>query len=305
VVAIGTAFWEWMAGQQGLVHVWTVNGQTDIVAKLHSEPVDAVLFDYAVPQKNHPVWTDQRVQAIAWEHGGPGREPVGWRVQSANFRHADLGGVMDGVFCVRLATRLEIQRRVPQEAVGVNATLQQVLDPTLSGRSCLLDMGAESSWNTFAGLLSWEQRSHTVLAPMVYPNQPYVLRRLSEQELLAALDVPAARSKTLSPDTARRWCRELKLPLKVRVEVCEWISQYITSLHGEKRQADGMEVPGNGKRAKLSHPGQMGTRVDADMRNVDPLQIDAQGKQKAAKHDDAEVPIYLWNDRARTGSQLN
>ena len=49
----------------------------------------------------------------------------------------------------------------------------------------------------------------------------------------------------------------------------------------------------------------METQVDADMGDMDCLQIDAQGKQKAAKHDDAEVPIYLWNDRVRTGSQLN
>ena len=31
---------------------------------------------------------------------------------------------------------------------------------------------------------------------------------------------------------------------------------------------------------------------------------DIQGDQKAAKHDDAEVPTHLWNERAREGSRL-
>jgi hypothetical protein len=116
---------------------------------------------------------------------------------------------------------------------------------------------------------------------------------LGTKELLAALDVPATKIKKTSEEMAQKWCQELKLPLKIRVEVCDWIYQVLgVSSEQRKRRANEPERSCAEKRAK----------VDCPQADQPEPKVDLQGNQKAAKHDDAEVPVHLWNDRARNDS---
>jgi hypothetical protein len=142
-----------------------------------------------------------------------------------------------------------------------------------------------------------------------------VERCLSKEELLAALDAPAERVKEAPIDTLSQWSGALKLPFKVRAEICEWMYATLSNLRKVKRDSNEEHFV-SAKRQKveesvtegeaLSEDGLEQLGVDEDPPVVTPLvpTEDAQGNQKAAKHDDAEVPTHLWNERARQGSRL-
>jgi hypothetical protein len=159
--------------------------------------------------------------------------------------------------------------------------------------------------NTPLGLLSWSRQHDQVIAPSVYPGQPYVLRLfLSDQELLAALDVAAPKIKGPDETTLCVWAKQLRLPMKVRAKVCEWVHRILNRSEG-KRSAPALDEEGS---AKLRHKVWV-TECDqqeATHREVEVVENQGverehtQSAQKAAKHDDVEVPAYLWNNRART-----
>jgi hypothetical protein len=129
VAGSGTPFWGWLEGS-GLTHVWTSQEMADIETKLGT--VDTILFDHAFPRLRHPVRSASTVLAVVWYHDPwEPKVPAGWQVQSVCFSHSALGGITDGCFWVHLGTRVECSNLAPRAAVGVCATLWQILDPTI------------------------------------------------------------------------------------------------------------------------------------------------------------------------------
>ena len=245
VVTSGTPFWEWLAGR-GFIHVWT-SGTTEVEleSKLGKDSVDVVMFEHVFPRHGHAVWSAAGVKLVVWSRGPSNvRLPVGWTLQSLTVQHSELGGVTDGVFHVRVARRVEVEFQPPREFVGVSATLLQIMDPTVGGRTCPEGEPTDGATNTAKGLLNWNQRRGSVAAPSVFPGTPWVTRKLTDSEFLAALDVPATRAKTADVPTAQLWGRELRIPFKVRLEVCDWVcslaragSRKRLSTEGDQREA--------------------------------------------------------------------
>jgi len=180
-----------------------------------------VMFEHVFPRHGHAVWSAAGVKLVVWSRGPSNvRLPVGWTLHSLTVQHSELGGVTDGVFHVRVARRVEVEFQPPREFVGVSATLLQIMDPTVGGRTCPEGEPTDGATNTAKGLLNWNQRRGSVAAPSVFPGTPWVTRKLTDSEFLAALDVPATRAKTADVPTAQLWGRELRIPFKVRLEVC-------------------------------------------------------------------------------------
>jgi hypothetical protein len=69
--------------------------------------------------------------------------------------------------------------------------------------------------NMAMGLLSWKGRRGSVVAPSVFPSAPWVRRRLTNVELLGAMDVPAIQIKKALPEERERWVKELTPPFKI------------------------------------------------------------------------------------------
>lgn len=198
--------------------------------------------------------------------------------------------------------------------MGTNATLSQILDPTLSGKPHGGGEGlAEGDDNTPTGVLDWSCQFSMVVAPMVYPNLSYVECGLSNRELLWALDAPVDRVKAATATELSEWSRELTLPFKVQQEVCEWVYAIVTQQHSN--EAGHTQVTMSKAKCPAKEPigpkAKWLRRTNEDLEGK-PCSISAQGvssndtqsQQKAAKHDDAEVPVALWNDHVRQGSRL-
>lgn len=317
VVARATPFWEWSEGR-GLEHAWTVipadKTRNDIAERLRLEPVEVLFFENNILATHHPAWRDPVLQVMAWYRGrSPRAPPEGWTIQAATFRHWELGGVTDGVFTVRVAMRQELRESQPRKPLGPEVTLSQVLNPTVLGKPSSLEVWSHGSKNTAQGLLSFERRHGRVLAPSVTTKSEYVERLLTTGELLAALDVPGERVKGAGKEAAERWKEELKLPFKVRGEVCEWLYELLASpavaatgggasdySNPRKRRIEMTEGSPQHKRP-WADPELTSTGTGASL-TEEPHKKDTQANQKAAKHDDAEVPVSLWNERARAGS---
>lgn len=92
VGAGGTPFWRWMDGN-GFSHVWTAQASSEIAAKLLSDPVDVVLFDYVFPRRGHPVWTASGLQVVVWHRSGvtDAETPSGWVVETNKFTTVSWG----------------------------------------------------------------------------------------------------------------------------------------------------------------------------------------------------------------------
>jgi hypothetical protein len=156
--------------------------------------------------------------------------------------------------------------------------------------------------HTCEGLLRWNQCHASVVAPTVYPRTPYVTRPLSVSELLLAMDVPGTHVKAASNDAAYKWSHELKLPFKVRTEVIDWV-RWVVGTCRTKRQLPAPTLPAPKRARPASDPGTMALlTTPAGTEQHDPPWVDPQGAQKAAKQDDAEAPVHLWNEHVRQGS---
>ena len=211
---------------------------------LAADPVGVVFFEYIFPRAGHSIWSNPGVKLVVWDRGPKpfSTPPVGWRVQTLSFRHPELGGVTDGVFHVRVGSRTELNPRPPRAVVGVSPTLRQVLNPTISGEPLQGDGPGAGDINTARGLLGWSRRRDNVVAASVFPQSPWVIRPLTNDEFLAAMDVPATRIKDAGEVEKTLWRKELRLPFKVRMEVCDWVCSAGVE-RGDHKRAASADVP--------------------------------------------------------------
>ena len=150
-----------------------------------------LFFDHTNPGPRHPIWSAAGVRAVVWYRGSStATVPSGWTPWDVMFSHSALGGVTDGQFRIQLGLWDDIGFIPPWVAVGITATLHQVINPTFGGRGFPGGRPVGGTLNTSEGLLSWTCRHDMVVVPMVYPACPNAECHLSGSELLAALEVP-------------------------------------------------------------------------------------------------------------------
>ena len=139
-------------------------------------PGQVIVYDGHGPSAQDPIW-NSAASRVAWiDVTGRGRVRVpkdaGWCVYRRSIRHADLGGVTDAIFSCFLVSRFEEDRVWCLAAVGIRATLRQVIDPTNGGRTVEVPKNRDESprglLNTGAGLLQWSRRFGRVIVPTVY-----------------------------------------------------------------------------------------------------------------------------------------
>jgi hypothetical protein len=114
---------------------------------------------------------------------------------------------------------------------------------------------------------------------------------------MGALDVPAVSIKAADVPTMELLGRELRLPFKVRAEIRAWVCVII----GQWKRPLVDRVDPDAKRTKLgvlTSETVTAVGTDGDTPPRDNL------RQANQKHDDAKVPVHLWNDRARRDSHL-
>jgi hypothetical protein len=98
--------------------------------------------------------------------------------------------------------------------------------------------------------------------------------------------------KAADVPTMELWGRELSLPFKVQVEVLAWVCLIL----GRQKRSLEEQINPEANRVKLASPTSMAvTAVGTD--GDTPPQANLQ--QANRKHDDAKVPVHLWNDHAR------
>ena len=68
--------------------------------------MEVLLFEEGFPRRWDDVWATESVKAVVWFYGPWKHDDLeDWRFESRRVSHHELGGVTDGEFCVRVATR--------------------------------------------------------------------------------------------------------------------------------------------------------------------------------------------------------
>ena len=110
ISGMGTPFWEWTAGR-GLEHIWTCKqGSPEVGGRLQDGSAEVILFESGKPRRNHAVWVASGINIVVWNGATClNAPPVGWRVETVDLKHAELGGVTNGHFQVHRASRVEVE----------------------------------------------------------------------------------------------------------------------------------------------------------------------------------------------------
>lgn len=234
-------------------------------------------------------------------------------------RHADLGGVTTA------STRFTVARRAEDESVGLplaagrkrprsppvgflGASLGRVINPTISGRLCAAP--GPLDFDSSTAVLDWNLRGEAFKLPSVFSKETgFVRRKLSDKELLAAMDVPASVVKHAPPERQAAWSAEISVPFKARFEL-------IRLLGGTSREQPGALDNGHGgdygKSRHLKGGGweesrkelRLGEEIASGGSDKAPSflpDVSAPAHLVAAKSDDAEIPVHVWNGRCRRG----
>jgi hypothetical protein len=275
---------------------------------LKSSPPHVVLVDVGVRLlPNSPIWSSEGLLLVVslspWRVSPPRSR---WTTSHTTLSHQDVGGVTNGSFEVFFARHFDLKEDIEfRRREAAPAKLRHVLDPTVSGG---IKCGIPSNdsvplGQSMDGLLHWGRRFHNVESPTVFSKTQWVRRRLTSKELVSVLDLPVDRMKDIDRDLL---VRKLAVPGKVRArvmeEVREWIAPQLACL---KRPLVRTFAEAPRKRPKLEPWGlseQASTAMDKrhDLAGL----AESTVTTKAAKADDAAVPVYLWNNQCYRGINM-
>jgi hypothetical protein len=331
IMSTGFPFWIWLLGRYGECKwiylqgdlqreewLWMARYKCLTSGSLTSLPeVEVLLFDGPKgPHSTHEVWSTFYVNIIVWI-GRPthSRSNVElnrlWDFQSHVFQHQALGGVTDGNFRLFAAVRRSLHLGSlfgTAETSSVPGFLHHILNPLVTGRRVRADLPLPALPHGEV-ILPWRQRFGDILAPTVYSKTRLIQRPLTESEMLKVLDVPASVCQDLSPVLATHWKRSLTVPCKIRVVALDCIEQLLaprTSAPDEVSRGDLLphhtpeENPSTNFFSPVAGPSDDDSvQSDADtviQGNLNSLEGDA----KAAKADNATIPVSLWNSFLRS-----
>ena len=156
------------------------------------------------------------------------------------------------------------------------------------------------------GLFPFGDRTAYFVVPSVYTKTKWCRRHLTAEETLSCLDVGEAQISTLSSAERARLCNDIRfIPSKVSVQIFRGLNHLISPSETLDTEAEGSK--NILKTEEHSPKGEPALKLDSghEMGEENPLRSDPTFDaierrariQKATKADDAEVPVYLWNER--------
>jgi len=290
--------------------------ESEVEELMMTRPVDVVLFEDHRPGLRHPVWTRDEVKVVVW-FGGPRsrvtelRSKEGWTVSRISLEHHSLGGVTDGRFYVQVAVRTGETAFVLPPVEGLTGKLGHITDPTsAAGKNCAPPEAGSDLDQTDEGLLRWKDRHESVLVRTVFskpPGRVWRRRRLGGVELLKAGDAPAMVLRSASVSQAERWSTTLRVPFKIRFHVIDGVADWIEGVRKRRGRTQSQpakkprlsEQEGGRKQIPLERlPGEPYDQGLGESHGEDAPEVKEKARAAtSAKADDAEVPVYLWNDR--------
>lgn len=251
-------------------------------------------------------------------------------MEKIGLRHSELGGV------TLVSTYFSVARRVEPDEMGnvdaipsrkrsrsppvgfIGASLGRVIKSTLPGRSC--PAPGPTDFDSSTDVLDWAQRGAYLKLPSVFSRDTgFVRRRLSDKELLAAMDVPASVVKHATAERQAAWAAEITVPFKSRFEIIRLLGGVAHVNHtgslGDRepllphqsrlllRSGDSVEREGPTKKQNSGKAKEDPPRPEegTDRGPSIPGKASAASHLVAAKSDDAEIPVRVWDERCRTG----
>lgn len=309
---------------------------------VHESGASVVLFEQTerVPPKDDLLWQEPSLRAVVAMKSGRRRPPDGWEQQLLHLQHETLSGVTR----IRSTFTLFRRRGAPApgkpQPTGVDATLSTVIIPTTRmwgsltvstpvNERPLSDLKQDARRQvTRPELDNGRFAVHSVFVP-----QGHVVRKLSDEEKLSALDMPGHLLKNASADTKRRWLNSLKTPYKSRVQVLQCLLPIIQEVSAaepdiKRRKTTPEPAKAPSQERALSRHQELKLRnkleeMLADLKlnrssQVEELQPEPEeeiqpeehpeeesGPKAVVKSDDAEVPVHLWNNRVAKRLQLD
>ena len=267
--------------------------------------IDIVLFEgLTTPPSTHSnIWREAAVKVVM------GFSPLGkrkrkrfkldgWQFASRRINHSEVGGVTNACFLAWTISR--------DENKDLGSLIRIPTVKNVSGYSTIVNKvnGGKRRWPVEGEtdeslvsakrrcLLDWRTRFGQVECATVF-HPGLVTRRLELNEMAVALDIPNSRVKSFKGDL-RNLIGSVEVPGKLVQSIAQCVIQ---ELGGRKRAANDLSNDELNKRRKLNPIVGM-TRAPTD------AQIEASESKalqtntvtaKAAKSDDAGVPVWLWD----------
>lgn len=293
--------------------------------------VSLVLFEQTerVPPRADDFWSAPSLIAAIAMKSGSRRPPLGWDRQDIHLRHEDYSGVtrIRSTFWVYFKEGSEPPAR-PQPT-GVDATLATIIDPTTRSNNAVTvgypvdDRPLGDPLQEARRQVSRPELNHGRFAlHSVFVPQGHVIRKLSVEEKLSALDVPTPLVKAAAEEVRGLWLARLQTPYKSRVHILQRLLPTLGDLSLSeppgKRRKDGPSIdPLRGAPKKTRQEPLTTDQVRRlketlqemlddlkrdrgpapdELARAEPSPVDGAPKE-IVKNDDAEVPVHLWNDR--------
>ena len=230
-----------------------------------------------------------------------------WKMKQHGVSHLSTGGVTDGKWTLYHYDKegshpLQLENsRSPQD-------LRSVMSSTVEGWPCPPPLSISQPLpaviqlrpNTFhgSGILPWTNRNCLVITPSVFSSTSWVRRRISDSEWASILNIPDFFFKQLLSGDRRSIIEDTSfVPLGVVLQLLDSFKSLIGKGHSHEITTS--------KKARLEYescikfptlPSESNMRMgETAVRNGETVNRDSRNT-KATKNDDAEVPVYLWNE---------
>ncbi len=160
------------------------------------------------------------------------------------------------------------------------------------------------------GVYPFDNRSAYFVVPSVYTKSKWCRHHLIAEETLGCLDIGEAQMSRLSSEERAKLCKDLKfIPSKVLAQILRGVNHMICSESPATEESVEIPIrrsenPNTVQKGEGSKPGDpLGGGICEGLTIKDPTQLAIERQtriQKATKADDAEVRVYLWNERIRS-----
>lgn len=291
--------------------------------------VEVVVFDdVAPPRFQHSFWSrDGALRVVVSEKSVKGKLLDRWKHEKCDVAHAELGGVTDwsGSYHVYTLREQGCEREFfAVRPSGVPCRFGDLTDQLQKGGITSAPRGDDL--NVARDLLPFEVvlgKEVEVKLQCVFARSRYVRRPLTLQERLSAADLPAYLVKKRGQEDLLRLETALRTPFKTIIFLGQALCRHVRDWPhsgrkgADKRRAREWTAEFQESATKRHKGTQLGvvwyedtqggrkgdprcpTWLDTKERYkyyVPPAVVDL-SNVKAVKSDDADVPVYLWNDR--------
>ncbi len=263
--------------------------------------MDAWFSDVDPPRQTN-LWSTLYASVIITSRRVRHLKDTSWVTQTISLVHSDLGGTSDGSWVLHVYVKdLGFFAFEPRRVSSQD--LSSVLDTLQEGRPCPPPKTLTSQTpavcqlrpKTFhsSGLIPWSIQNLFVIVPCIFSPTGWVRRRLSHNEWLAIMDIPRDKVASLNGKEINSLLNSNSFfPLKVSTAILDslrltqsWNNTKKQKLSHDNATLENWSVPTHEQNPDFNLSNDPLTEKDRTTRNT-----------KAAKNDDAEVPVFLWDE---------